>query len=821
MATRQFTREELLRSERFIAQLASENVPDGDFGEGTNLRDLAIRAMAATVMYMQSEGDDIRALSELNQIQQIEDDDERTEALDAYASNLFLTRGGGARARGFVQVTLSSRVSVTIPVGTRFLAGTLVFFLDSSAVFFYPESLLNEVVDVTGTTVYTFQVPVIAVSVGEEYSIDSQVFTRWDPFNTEVTRVESLNRFSGGQAEETVDEFLLRVEDAITVRNLLTPRAINTVLPEQFPEIQSVQVVEAGDPEMTRDLAPLITPGVNIHTGGAVDVYVFTAVTETTQDFVLGIATSDASGPLDTFIDIDFNARNVDWRGRVKEGDLLRVTNARANEGSLYTIVEVDSFYLRVQPLIPFKELRPLRKHGGLVYEGVSVNVTTRTVTFGEEVSLFIEDDVGSYLYLGDGTRGFYFEIESVGQFVDGFATEVTVLDPDDDLSDMDTSTGVNAEVYDTYLEYSIGNNYPNFDNKIPRRITGRVSREIRTPGTVIMPNMPVYRFKEVTILSTTDPNADPTVGGVPYTVQTVDPPTGFPEFQVFSKRIDHAQSAEASLRLRIGPEDTRAGTDGLFSNTLDAQADFSSASVTFYPEDVGLYILITEAVNQVNLGLYRIETFISSTKVRVEKASGLVELESLLTNPLLSEANLTWNVDARFINDGQTLRTTFEWLVGFSNIAAYVDAGEDRVVSASTLARAPHPIYVSFQLQYELKPTATADIDVAAARRFLANYIREFPAFDVLNVSDIVTAFRTEYTDVGNVKLPMTIDYSLISPDGGLVNFQSTDEIVVKEALAATTTDAERYLVATAHGVSDRTIKYMSFEDLITVIRV
>jgi hypothetical protein len=223
-----------------------------------------------------------------------------------------------------------------------------------------------------------------------------------------------------------------------------------------------------------------------------------------------------------------------------------------------------------------------------------------------------------------------------------------------------------------------------------------------------------------------------------------------------------------------------------------------------------------------VNLGLYRIISYISGTKVRLVKSSGTVELDDLTVNPLLAEANLSWTIDARFIYDDRLLRVSYETLIDFETIANYVDAGDDRVVAASTLARAPHPVYVGFQLRYQLKPTAASDIDTDEATRFLAAFIREFPAFDILNVSDIVTAFREEYEDeVGNVKNPMTVDYFLISPDGGKVEFQSTDEISIKESLAKTETDAERYLTATAHGVSDNTIKYLSFEDLIEVILV
>jgi hypothetical protein len=826
MATRQFTRDELLNSERFLAQLAGENVPDGDFGEGTNLRDLTIRAIAATVMYVRSEGDEIRALSELNSIRQIEDETEKRQAAVAYASNLFLTLGGGGRSRGFVEISLSSQSSGVIPVGTRFLAGTLVFFLDSAVPYSFSAANLRMVTDAaTAEVTYVFQAPIIAVSVGEQFNIDARLFTAWDPFFAGVVGVQSLNRFTGGTEEETVDEFIDRVEDAVTTRNLLTTRAITTVLPEEFPSIQSLQIIEAGDSEMTRDIAPLLTPGLNIHTGGSTDIYAYTEVTALTTTLTIGADVQTVNGPLDTFIDLDLDYRSVDWRGRVREGDILHLLSAKSNEGNLYTIVEVDSFYVRVQPLIPFKEARPLIRHGGLLYENIQIVVPTRTLSFGADITRFTESDVGAFIYLNDGTKGIYLEIESVGQFTGGFAADVVVLDPDSELATLDTSVGVDAEVYSEQLEYSIGNNHPNYDNKVERRTTGRITRAIRAPGAVLLPSGPLYRLKEVVLLDPTDPNADPLAGGVLFTDRVDEPPTvstSPPEYQVVSKRIDHAQSYASSMWLRLGPVDGRTGDNGIFSAVVDASADFTSATANFTTADVGLFILITAAVNQVNLGLYRIDSYISATKVRVTKSSSTFEFEDIITNPLLAEARLEWTIDARFIYDEQALRVEYETLIGFDSIAEYVDAGDDRVVAASTLARAPHPIYVSFQLQYQLKPLATTDIDVDVAARFLAAYIRDFPAFDVLNVGDIIAAFREEYKEqVGNVKQPLTADYYMVSPDGSLVYFQSTDEIVMSEALTLTAADAERFAVAAAHGVSDRTIKYLSFEDLITVLRV
>jgi len=820
MATRQFSRADLSESERLLAQLAGENVPDGDFSQGTNLRDLAIRSIASTVMYLRSEVDAVKVLTDIEEIGAIEDDDERASAIETFASNFYLTRGGGGRSRGYVEVTFSVLSSGVIPIGTRFAADAFIFFLDATAPFAYATTTLRQVTNnVTGVTEYVLRVPVLALETGEDYNIEARVFSTWDRFSANILKVENLSTFAGGRAEETYDEFFVRVRESLTVRNLLTRRAINTVLPELFPEIQTLLVVEAGDPEMARDVAPLMTPGFNVHTGGSTDIYGFTDVTENTVDLIIGDPATDAAGVLDTFVDIDFDFRNVDWRGRVQNGDLLRLYNVHADEGNLYTIVEVEAFFVRVQPLIPFKSQKPLTKHDARVYNGVSLDVPTRTFTVFSDESRFTDDDVGDYLYVYDGVKGFQFEIESLGVFVDGYATKVVVLDPDSELATFSTLTDLTLRLFDDIVGYSIGNNYPGFDNKISRRTTGRTTKEMRVPGTVILPNFPIYRVKEVVALDAEFATADAVSGGVVFGKQVSVPPApGTDEFRVISSRIDHAQSMEAATRVQVGPEDSRSGVDGSFSGVVTYTATFTSTTTTFSASDVGSHILIRGALNEVNYGLYVIDEYISPTSVTLSKAAGAYELDTVV---LVNEADMVWSFESRGIYDGLTLRVVYDTLLGFESIASYVDAGEDRVVAASPLFRAPHPIYVGFHLQYQLKSTASDEVDTTTAERFLAAYITSFPAFDVLNITDILQAFRNEYPDVGNVKLPMTADYFLISPNGNRVNFASTDELILSSALAVSSTDVDELALATAHGVSDRTIKHLSFEDLITVQRV
>ncbi len=817
MATRQFTRSELLSAERLVAQVASENVPEGDFSQGTTLRDLAVRAISATVMYLRAENAEVVTRTDLRQIRDIADETERTAAIETFAANFFLTRGGGGRARGYVEVAFSSVSAGAIPVGTRFAAEALVFYLDaSSPVPFAASSFRQRTNSATGVVEYILRLPVVALSNGASYNITARVFSSWDRFHGAITSVENLSTFSGGRAEETADELYDRMSDALTVRNLLTPRSINTVLPELFPDLETLLVVEAGDPEMQRDRVPLLVDGMEIHTGGATDIYGFTDVSETTVDLIVGASATDAAGVLDTFVDLDLFIRNVDWRGRVVEGDILRLYNSASDAGSLFQIVEVESFFVRVEPLLPFNEVSPKIQHGGTEYTAVGLTVGTRTLTFDSGQARFTSLDIGLKLHVYDGEKSYLFDVESLGGTVGVYAYEVVVEDPESLLATLITTTELVVRLYDVSVDYSIGNNAPNYNNAVSRRDTGQKTKEIRVPGSVILPNAPIYRIREVVALDATFTEADAVAGGVVFDTPVSVPPVDELEYQVVAVRPDHAQSLQASTRLRIGPEDSRSGTDGALSSVTATTATFTSASNEFSTFDLGSSILVTSAYSQVNLGLYVIEAWLSSTSVTVRKQT--YDIDAVV---LLAEADMAWRFERRGIYDGMTLRVSYETIRSFESIAAYVDAGDDRVVAASTLFRAPHPVYVGFHLQYQLKSTATGAVDADEAARFLGDYISTFPAFDILNVSDIVQAFRNAYTDVGNVKSPMAATYYLISPTGSRVYFVSNDEISLSESLASTPEDVAALQVAVQAGVSDRTVKVVSFSDLISVEQV
>jgi hypothetical protein len=163
-----------------------------------------------------------------------------------------------------------------------------------------------------------------------------------------------------------------------------------------------------------------------------------------------------------------------------------------------------------------------------------------------------------------------------------------------------------------------------------------------------------------------------------------------------------------------------------------------------------------------------------------------------------------------------KTLRVIYETLVGFEAIHDFSRDRFERILAANVLVRGYIPAYLSFNVQYKLKPIATDIVDEAALISALVSFVNEFNPNDVLDASDISTTTRNFDTNIGSVQ-PVTITYDLIVPDGRLLQYTTTDEV----NLDTDKLDADfagELDDPLSVGLSDRNIRYMTTSDLVTV---
>jgi len=154
-------------------------------------------------------------------------------------------------------------------------------------------------------------------------------------------------------------------------------------------------------------------------------------------------------------------------------------------------------------------------------------------------------------------------------------------------------------------------------------------------------------------------------------------------------------------------------------------------------------------------------------------------------------------------------------------NVDVILSDRNRRVANANTLAYAHIPVVTSISINYYLSADAPGALPVADAKASIATYINTTQFSGNLRVTDIVTYFLGQYsTYVRGVGYPVTVNYSLEAPNGDQIHYQTTDKVTVEDSSllnGSTYSDTDRV----AHQVSDRTVKVVTFEDLITLTAV
>lgn len=336
----------------FLEQFLSDQVTDGDFGKGTALRDLAVNAIAAVVAFLRADAAQIRQMQSLKTVAAATGGDEEAlrDAVTGILSNVLVAPKGGTKSRGFGVGHASQQVDVFVAPTVRFTHSEGVdFVVDSDDTLFIPAAELIPIIDSDGFVLdYEFRVPLVAVATGEEYNVDPGLFSSFDRFNPYVTRVETIAKFSGGKGPETVDEILARAPTAVAVRNLINDRSIPAVLNDNFDGIESVLVAGMGDPEMQRDIVPTVAPHLKFHVGGMVDIFLRTALVETTFTGAVGDLYARPDGITTIFRDgsVSFAA--------VQPGDIIRIVDGLPSVPAEFLVIENDGTQLIVGERTPF-----------------------------------------------------------------------------------------------------------------------------------------------------------------------------------------------------------------------------------------------------------------------------------------------------------------------------------------------------------------------------------------------------------------------------------------------------------------------------------
>lgn len=171
-----------------------------------------------------------------------------TEA-EALGANYFSPRQKGDYARATVRLYFSAPQNMVITPGNYCFTGAGLRFLPTSI-----QSIgVNEMLFNKEGSYYYFDVSTIADIVGAGYNVSEGVITGIYGVPA-VVRVANKLRAVGGLEEESVEQYVDRLEQDLTERSPVTLRGILAVLGKYFPGIIRAAVVGFNDPEMQRDI---------------------------------------------------------------------------------------------------------------------------------------------------------------------------------------------------------------------------------------------------------------------------------------------------------------------------------------------------------------------------------------------------------------------------------------------------------------------------------------------------------------------------------------------------------------------------------------
>jgi hypothetical protein len=283
----------LTDARNFIVQYLRDTGYAGSVEDGTALHDVVIKPMALLLTLFRAETDKSKAYLSIKQAQAIKDSlgDEYNEVVDSILSNWFVTRKEGIAAK--IQVRLFFTKPPTViqlkPTQTLTSIGALSFSpIETTTV--YSTDLVAHLNPLGGTERYSTDVVLEAQQLGPlttDPLVNTPSFTVSLPYFS-VGKVLAV--VNDGTLQEDSEAFIARTAQAITTRELISDRAVSTVLPDEVPEVQSVYIAGYGSPEQMRDIH--VFDALTMHTGNKADLYVKTQLERLTQDIVYADASS-------------------------------------------------------------------------------------------------------------------------------------------------------------------------------------------------------------------------------------------------------------------------------------------------------------------------------------------------------------------------------------------------------------------------------------------------------------------------------------------------------------------------------------------------
>lgn len=268
------TRDDYDDAKNFLIQYLRDSGFEGSLDDGTALHDLLIKAFSLFYILYKRESQKASAYLSLDHAKALRHvlGEDYDTAVDSILSNWFVKRKDGTQARGYIRFWFSKPISflhfkddnLIANIGTVKIAPTYEQVFTENDFQVYVNTVNN---------IAEYYVDVQCKSVeNHPYTIPARSKVTTSVNSTSFLRATVEVDFSAGSSKEDSSEFISRTSQAITTRELITERAINTVLMDQVGNIYSIYCAGFGAKEQIRDIVEFET--VKVHVGNKCDIYI-------------------------------------------------------------------------------------------------------------------------------------------------------------------------------------------------------------------------------------------------------------------------------------------------------------------------------------------------------------------------------------------------------------------------------------------------------------------------------------------------------------------------------------------------------------------
>lgn len=271
------SRERIENAANVIIQFLKDAGYSGSLEDGTGLNDIVVKPSSVIRELIAQIADRATAYQSLQKAYEMREtigEEEFSSAVDCILSNWFVTRNEGKPSKGSVRLWFLKPLDfMHVKDGESMgSVGSAALVADGEQVF--TQSSFSCIINTTeneneyyvDVSVRTVQFSTIAPS---DISGDSVLLQYQDIY---FLRTTIPGEFTPGVLVEGTDNFIRRTEWAITTRELITARAINTVLLDTFPDIIRLYVARHGSKEQLRDI--IYYEGIKVHYGNKADIYI-------------------------------------------------------------------------------------------------------------------------------------------------------------------------------------------------------------------------------------------------------------------------------------------------------------------------------------------------------------------------------------------------------------------------------------------------------------------------------------------------------------------------------------------------------------------